>query len=338
MTRLAFETADDDASRGTAKARRPRITGIDRLRGLALIAMAVYHFTWDLEFFGYIEPGTAGTGGWKVFARLIAGSFLFLAGYSLVLGHGAALRPRAFLVRLAKIVAAAAAITAATYLAFPDTFIFFGILHSIAAASIVGLLFLRAPTVLVLATAAAAFLAPLYLRASLFDHPALWWVGLSQAIPRSNDYVPLLPWLGPFLLGMAACRLWRPQAAPEAETNRRWKSRLAAAGRHSLAIYLAHQPLLIGIVYAASLVIPPERADPLAGYRKSCVAACTAERDAAFCEQFCGCTLDRLMEDDLFEALNSGRIDVASDARIAAISMQCTAAVNGATKTGGSGP
>ena len=96
-------------------------------------------------------------------------------------------------------------------------------------------------------------------------------------------------------------------------------------GRHSLAIYLAHQPLLIGIVYVMSLVAPAERADPVAGYRASCISACSAERDAAFCERFCGCTLDSLIAQDLFADLNAGRIDVATDSRINDISKQCTA-------------
>ncbi|MCF3639770.1 DUF1624 domain-containing protein, partial [Rhizobium sp. TRM95111] len=78
-------------------------------RAMALVAMAIYHFTWDLEFFGYVEPGTAGTGGWKIFARLIAGSFLFLAGLGLVLGHGEGIRWHSFWRRLAKVGAAAAA-------------------------------------------------------------------------------------------------------------------------------------------------------------------------------------------------------------------------------------
>ena len=118
-----------------------------------------------------------------------------------VLNGGKRLRP--FLVRFAKIGLAAAAITVATWFAFPATFIFFGILHAIAATSLVGLLFLRLPVVITLLAAAAAVAAPLYLRAPLFDHPALWWVGLSVNIPRSNDYVPLLPWLAPALLAFA---------------------------------------------------------------------------------------------------------------------------------------
>ena len=52
-----------------------RIDAIDIARGIALLAMAIYHFTWDLEFFGYAEPGLTAVGGWKLFARAIASSF-----------------------------------------------------------------------------------------------------------------------------------------------------------------------------------------------------------------------------------------------------------------------
>lgn len=325
-TVLDGRLADD----GAPARRRPRLAAIDRLRGLALLAMAVYHFTWDLEYFGYIEPGTAGTGGWRLFARFIAGSFLFLAGLSLVLGHGDRFRPRPFLVRFVKIAAAAALVTAGTWFAFPETFIFFGILHAIAAASLVGLLFLRLPVALVFVMAALAAIAPLYLRAPLFDHPALWWVGLSTQIPRSNDYVPLLPWLAPFLAGLGAGRLLVAGplagrlATVRSDVTSRWKTLLAVAGRHSLAIYLIHQPVLIALLYGVSLAVPAPAPDPVAGYAASCTRACEGERGGDFCRRFCGCTLDRLMEQGLFADLTAGAIDVARDGRIAAISSQCT--------------
>ena len=80
------------AERDETGASPARITAIDAARGVALIAMAIYHFTWDLQFFGYLEPGTATTGGWKLFARCIASSFLFLVGVGLVLAHGHGIR------------------------------------------------------------------------------------------------------------------------------------------------------------------------------------------------------------------------------------------------------
>nr|WP_234804036.1 DUF1624 domain-containing protein [Ensifer adhaerens] len=293
--------------------------------------MALYHFVWDLEFFGYVAAGTAGTGGWKIFARLIASSFLFLAGYSLVLGQWPTLRFHAFLRRFAKIAGAAALITIATYFAFPDTFIFFGILHSIAAASLVGLLFLRLPAAVSFVAAAAAIVAPLYLRSPIFDAPWFWWVGLSETLPRSNDYVPLLPWLGPFLLGLGAAKLFHARLvaalshrSSTAGKGRLWTTPLVFGSRHSLAIYLIHQPVLIGLVYLFSLISPPTLPDPKEAYRSNCVAACNQGNPAVPCDSFCGCTLDRLVEQNLFDSLNRGEIKVSTDERIARIAQQCT--------------
>lgn len=316
------------------KASRPielkRIALLDALRGVALVAMAIYHFVWDLEFFGYVAAGTAGTGGWRLFARLIASSFIFLAGYSLVLGHGAGFRPRAFMRRFVRIAGAAALISFATWFAFPASFIFFGILHAIAAASLIGLLFLRLPAPASFLAAGAALVAPLYLRSPFFDTPLLWWVGLSETIPRSNDYVPLLPWLAPFLAGLGTAKLLQPllrsrQSLADSESGRKlWIRPLAFGGRHSLAIYLIHQPVLIGLVYAFSLAFPAPAPDTSGAYRRNCERACSLNNPAIDCGAFCGCTLTRLKEQNLFEDLNLGKIDANSDERIARIAGQCT--------------
>ena len=71
--------------------------------------------------------------------------------------------------------------------------------------------------------------------------------------PITEDYVPLLPWLGVVLIGMfirqqllRARHLAPARGWPAAGTLGR---SLEWAGRHSLAIYMVHQPLLIGILY-----------------------------------------------------------------------------------------
>lgn len=310
----------------SASPRRSRIGFMDTARGIALVAMATYHFGWDLEFFGYLDPGTTSHGLWKIYARGIAGSFLFLAGMSLVLGHTPAIRWQAFWRRFLMIAGAAGLITAATAYAMPQGMIFFGILHGIAAASLIGLAFLRLPAAVTIIVALAALVAPWYLRSPFFDTPWLWWVGLSETLPRSNDYVPLLPWLGPFLLGMAAMRLaiggkWMERLATGPSSNL-----LARAGRHSLAVYLIHQPVLIALVYGLSLVLPPPPPDPVADYRRSCNQACVQNQDATMCTRFCDCTLDKLMEQELFTPLQSGAIRADQDERIQAIAQQCTVA------------
>lgn len=306
--------------------RRPRLPALDAARGLALIAMATYHFSWDLEFFGYLAPGTSTQGFLRIYARLIASTFLFLAGFSLVLAHYPRLRLQPFLRRLGVIIAAAATISVATYWFTPDSWIFFGILHAIALSSIIGLLFLKAPPLVTLITAAAAFALPALLRSSSFDVWYFWFLGLSETLPRSNDYVPLLPWIGALLTGIALARIL-------VVGNRlNWIEKLPAGpgwlrwgGRHSLTVYLLHQPVLIAGLYFASFVIPPPAVDPVASYLGSCEASCAEQgNDAGLCQRFCGCTLERLQAENLFEPLQSGAILGDQDARIQTLAEECT--------------
>lgn len=239
---------------GITKPSSSRLYALDIARGWAIVAMVIFHFAWNLEFFGFAQPGLTASTPWKLFARSIASSFLFLAGLSLVLAHHQNIRWEPFSKRFLMITAAALIVTIGTYFATPDAFVFFGILHSIAAASIVGLLLLRVPAVILIGLALAAFLAPYYLRADVFNTPWLWWVGLSATIPRSNDYVPLLPWLAPFMLGMSFAKFgiqfsWFKKLIEQQKAPHHFSQILAFGGRHALAIYLIHQPVLFGIVW-----------------------------------------------------------------------------------------
>ena len=238
----------------------PRIALFDLLRGTALAAMAVYHFSWDLEFFGLAELEITQNLLWIAFAREIAASFLALVGVSLVLAHGGRIRWRGFLHRLALVAAAAAAITILSSIADPDGIIWFGILHCIAVSSLLGLIFLRAPLWLTTAVAAACLAAPSLLASPAFNAPGWLWLGLASDPIPSNDYNPLLPWFGCVLLGIVMARLVLPhaQGAPWAE----WQPHspvaraLALAGRHSLLFYLLHQPILMGAVWLALQLTP----------------------------------------------------------------------------------
>ncbi|MCU9848692.1 DUF1624 domain-containing protein [Defluviimonas sp. WL0024] len=247
---------------GAEMAGRPeRIATLDIARTLALVGMAVFHFTFDLQMFGHLAPGTTATGGWVLFARLIAGSFLFLAGVSLQLAHGRGIRPRAFGRRFLMIAGAALLVTGATYMALPEQFVYFGILHSIAVASVIGLAFLRLPALLTLAAAAAVLAIARMPAAEVFEAPWLHWLGLATTTRPSVDFVPVFPWLAPCLVGIALARL--AGRADLWDRLRRVEGRLSAAslqalawpGRHSLAIYLIHQPVLYGLVWAATVTM-----------------------------------------------------------------------------------
>jgi uncharacterized membrane protein len=235
------------------RAQKLRIALVDLLRGVALIAMTTFHFGWDLGMFGVIDPAFMFQPGPRWYARGIAGTFLFLVGFSLYLAHRKKIDWRGFLVRLAQIGGAAAVISIATWFATPNAFIFFGILHSIALASIIGLLFLRLPWWTTSAAGLFVLLARPLLQTPLLDAPLWWWSGLSQITPVSNDYVPVFPFAGMVLLGIAAAQLSRERgwlvylALPQ--LNQPVARFLRFIGRHSLVYYLLHQPVMIGLLY-----------------------------------------------------------------------------------------
>ena len=312
-----------DTQQGT----RGRIDAIDLARGFALVAMAIYHFTWDLEFFGYVTPGLTAFGGWKLFARCIASSFLFLAGVSLFLAHSDGIRWPGFWRRFAMVAGAALAITIVTYVAVPGGFIFFGILHEIALASLLGLAFLRPPALANVAIAALVIAAPHYLRSATFDHPALWWVCLSEMSIRSNDYVPVFPWFGAVLLGIAAARLAKQAGLFAGMRPLRfggWSGPLLFAGRHSLAVYLIHQPVLIASVWLAAQLFPPTPVPPEARFIASCQNACVETRDTDFCTRYCACMLDTLQAEGALDQLFSGVQDADFTARVEGMAATCT--------------
>jgi uncharacterized membrane protein len=226
-----------------------RLLALDLARTLALVCMVVFHFTFDLALFGHIDPGTMSQPFWYYFARMIAGSFLFLSGVSLWIAHGQGIRWPAFWTRFAKLVAAAALVTLASLWLVPGGPIWFGILHAIAAASLLGLLALRLPWPVTLTLAALIFAAGWGPRFPAVDPIWLVWTGLAETRPMMGDYVPLVPWAAPALAGIALAQALRLDRQPGTPPTR-LTDILTFPGRHSLVIYLVHQPILFGLFNA----------------------------------------------------------------------------------------
>ncbi|MFC4624934.1 heparan-alpha-glucosaminide N-acetyltransferase [Daeguia caeni] len=312
----------------TASASRPRLLRLDMARAIALIAMAIYHFGWDLEFFGYMTAGTTGQGGWRLFARCIASSFLFLVGFSLVLAHGRGIRWRPMLKRLSQIILAAAAISAVTYYLSPESYIFFGILHEIAFASLVGLLFLRLPPLLTVLVASLVLAAPHFARSDIFNQPWLAWVGLSTQLWRSNDYVPVFPWFGAVLLGIAAARFSQQfnllRYLAGGIKPRFLQKPLCFMGQHSLAFYLIHQPVLIALVFLYAQIAPPARPEPHQLFTQSCIAGCSQTAGTALCQQFCSCVVTELDKAKLFEDVFIGKLNQQNSPAVQGIVTLCS--------------
>ena len=281
----------EPAGRPALQSSPPRLAIVDVARGLALCGMVLFHLDWDLAYLHWIGVSPANSPGWMMFGHAVAGTFLFLSGVGLVLARSP---PRAIAVRrLAVVAAVALAITLVTRVIFPQDYIFFGILHCIAVTNLIALPFLRAPLWVVAGAAALAGTAPWLLTSSGFDGPWWWWLGLSRALPRTLDYRPVLPWLALVLLGVGTARVapalpaWRPRA--------RLPKALSWAGRRSLPIYVAHQPLLLGVLLAATLARPPTVVTTAAEFSRQCRAQCIAAgAGIEGCRAACECMYGRL--------------------------------------------
>ncbi|ARQ00463.1 DUF1624 domain-containing protein [Pseudorhodoplanes sinuspersici] len=232
-----------------------RIALLDVLRGVAIAAMVVYHSFFDLELFGLAYVAVSEHWGWIAFVRTIPASFLAVAGISLYLAHHNGMHWRNFWWRIGYLVAAAMLVTIISYFVDPDAIIWFGILHCIALSSVIGLAFLRAPLPVIILAAIVVLIGPLF-ATPLLNAPILLWLGLGTEAPPSNDYNPLFPWFGFMLIGIAVARILAPYATKAVWAH--WQPVdvagrvLALAGRHSLLIYLLHQPILMGVLFGVS--------------------------------------------------------------------------------------
>lgn len=209
---------------------------IDQIRGFAIILMAIFHFSFDLNAFGYVSIDFFEDKVWFVFPRIIVFLFMFTMGISLYLAHSNGIRWPLMRKRLFKLIGFALLITAGTYVAFPERWIYFGTLHGLAACSLLALPFLRLKYINLIVFF--GFMVPY----TFFNKTLPFW----KMEHRSLDYIPIFPWIGVVCFGIFAAhkglhRFELPTSSP--------LKGLAWMGRKSLIIYLLHQPILYGSVF-----------------------------------------------------------------------------------------
>ena len=225
-----------------------RIRAIDALRGAAICMMIVYHAAFDLNWFHIISADFNHDRFWLSFRDLIVSSFLLLVGVSLVLASRAGISPKRFWNRIALVGACAILVTVGSYVTFPKTFITFGILHCIVVSSILGWPLVRFPRA-ALMVGVVVIVAGVAIGVPLFDLPLLNWVGLMTHKPATEDYVPLLPWLGVVLVGISiGWWLLERRMHDLRQISRASPKWLTWLGRHSLLVYMIHQPIMMGLL------------------------------------------------------------------------------------------
>jgi len=225
--------------------RQHRYQLIDIARGIAFVAMVIYHTCVFSRLYGYLDIGIQHGLSWKGFQKSIAGSFFFLVGVSLYLANTPAIRARKYVYRLAKLVLFAGVVTAASVFLSPNAIVSFGVLHSIAACSVLGLLFLRFRYVNLLVGIAIITIGIWYSH-PIFNNPALYWTGLGTYRILSFDFQPLFPWFGVVLLGITAGRHFESLRVSSWHSNSFAAKFLTLIGQHSLILYMAHVPIIMG--------------------------------------------------------------------------------------------
>lgn len=220
------------------------------LRGLAIVLMFVFHFSYDLNYFGAVSIQFLEDPFWLNFRRLIVSQFLLLVGISLHLATRKGIRWHSWSRRMTLLLVYAGLVSLGSWMMFPETFIYFGILHFIALASVLGLLFTRFYW-LNLLLGIFIILLDINYSNELFNAPYLQWFGLMTHLPATEDYVPLLPWFGVVLIGMFLGKTLfddKPMAWLSWNNRHPVARGLAFGGRHSIHIYMLHQPVFIGLL------------------------------------------------------------------------------------------
>lgn len=216
---------------------------LDSLRGSAVIWMIVFHSCYDMHMLGMIDWDFS-NGFWYAFPRFIAFTFLFCVGVSLNFIHVPEINWTYLKKRSLKLGLAAAAVSLGTYFMLPNMWIFFGTLHCIFAASILGAFMVNHRK-----SSFVMFMTILILQYAL-GYDIRWISSLLQK--PSMDFIPIYPWFWAVLLGI----LVGPYLSKiEQLKNLKTPPLLKFLGTNSLMIYLIHQPVIYGTLWVISSVM-----------------------------------------------------------------------------------
>lgn len=224
-----------------------RIWELDALRGVCILGMVAVHFLYDLRSLLPLPP-------WPLFSFIQnwgGAAFVVLSGICVTLGSRC-------LRRGALVFACGMLCTAVTWglyrlgLAGKELVILFGVLHCLGTCMAAWVLFSRLSTWGLVLTGTVLAAAGLLAARCAVPTPWLLWLGLTPPNFASGDYFPLLPNLGFFLLGAAlGRRVYRHRRTlfPGTDPQRLPVRLLCCCGRHSLLIYLLHQPILAALLW-----------------------------------------------------------------------------------------
>lgn len=237
---------------------KQRFWEIDTLRGVAIVMMVIFHFTWNLYFFTGLEISLAGF-FWEVLRITIVSTFLFLVGVSLYIST---YNKNKVFFKLAKrglyIFSLGLVITLFTKIFFSDYYVFFGILHLIGASIFLSYFFLKFKF-LNLFFGFVFLVLGLVLKEGSFDVSWLYFLGFSSGNITSFDFYPIIPWFGLVLWGLFAGKVLYTDRIRQFKLfdlgDNFLIEKLSFLGRNSLLIYFLHHPILFLLVHVIQFLV-----------------------------------------------------------------------------------
>ncbi|MEY3124938.1 MAG: hypothetical protein RLZZ573_1458 [Pseudomonadota bacterium] len=239
-----------------------RLDSVDLLRGAAMLWMTFFHLCFDLSQAGLIAANFYADPLWTLQRTCILGMFLLCAGAGQAIALQQGQSWHRFWRRWVQIAACALLVTAGSALMFPGSLIYFGVLHGMAIMLIVvrltaglGVWLWPLGAAAIAMKTVASYAISTGVWSTFLNEKWLNWLGLVSVKPITEDYVPLIPWIGVMWWGMALTQWWVARAvsispAPSAtQTLSPVLRPIAALGRWSLSYYMLHQPVLLGVLW-----------------------------------------------------------------------------------------
>lgn len=226
-----------------------RIQAIDLIKGIDVILMVLFNYSITLDYFNLIRIPSGYLYNY-ILPISIASIFIFMSGISAHLSFEKYKEKltRKYFIRGMKLLFFAILITLFTYVFVPGKTIFFGILHFFAVASFLIPMFIKYNKLNLIA-GLSIIISGVYLQQQTFNFSYLLWLGFVPENLSTFDYFPLIPWLGVILLGVYYSRYVVVKTA-DIKFKSKFSSIFKFLGKHSLTVYLIHQPLLILLLIA----------------------------------------------------------------------------------------
>lgn len=217
-----------------------RFLELDFIRGITLIAMILWHLAWDLKYYyGYPIRLDQGLMYWSF--QFIAPTFMILAGISSSF-------TRNHYKRALRVLFFAMIITAGSLVYDSRQAILFGILHFMGVNMLIYPLYRTWPSWLLMSMAAVLIVLGKIVAGIDMPHNYLLPLGLRSFSYRSFDYFPLMPYAGYFIIGAVLGHMLYPNRQPRIKIQMS-PNPVSYLGRHSLTVYLIHQPVLWSGLY-----------------------------------------------------------------------------------------